>query len=151
VRLDDPIWFLLGGAYVVAQRASRAGEQLSRRPRKAAGRYAGDLLDRVAASGPISRVVDVQLARVLTPVVDEALPLILDRLGQQRDQVRLIVWEHGEDLTGELVAGIRDRSAAADDIVEGTVRRLLGRRRHRPAPGTAAAGPATGDSRAAGS
>jgi hypothetical protein len=147
MRPDDPIWLLLGGAYAVAQRASRTREELIRRSREAAGRYLSDLLDRVAASGPVSRVVDIQLTRVLEPVVDEAMPLVLDRLGREREKVRSIVWEHGEDLTGELVAGIRDRSADADDRVEGTARRLLGRRRDRA---THAPEPATADSHAAG-
>jgi hypothetical protein len=147
MRVDEPAWLLLGTASIVADAVRRAlarrsaavaesvaarGEELRRRSRAAASRYLTDLVDRVAASGPVSRVIDIQLTRVLEPLVDRAVPIVLDRLGERSAQVRLIVREHGEDLTGELVAGIRDRAAAADDVIERTARRLVGHRRDRP-------------------
>ena len=128
MRLDDPIWLLLGGAFIVTERANRVREELTRRSRAATSRYLNNLIDRVAGSDPVSRFVDIQLARNLEPLLDKAVPMVIDRLGEQTDQIRLIVREHGEDLTGELVAGIRDRTAAADDIVENGARRLVGRR-----------------------
>jgi hypothetical protein len=78
---------------------------------------------------PVDRIVDGQLDRLLEPLIDRAMPLVLDRLGQHREQLRLIVREHGEDLTGELVAGVRDRAEAADDTAERAVKRLLRLRR----------------------
>lgn len=104
------------GRVVVASLASR-GEELERRSRAWAGRH-----------------LDAQLDRLLEPLVDRALPIVLDRLGQQREQVRAIVWEHGEDLTGELVAGIRDRAAVADTTAERMTRRLFGGRRDGSTP-----------------
>jgi hypothetical protein len=86
-------------------------------------------LRRVALSGPVNRIVDSQLDRLLEPVLDRAMPIVLDKLGQEREQVLHLVREHGDDLTGELVAGVRDRAAAGDDVAEQVVRRLLRLRR----------------------
>jgi hypothetical protein len=120
VRRHEPTWdaalVSARGRVVVASLASR-GEDLERRSRAWAGRY-----------------LDSRLDRLLEPLVDRALPVVLDRLGQRREQVRAIVWEHGGDLTDELVEGIRDRAAAADTTAERMVRRLLGGRRDAPAP-----------------
>jgi hypothetical protein len=131
MRVDKPLWLLIGGASIVAERVAGAvarrgdvvaslasrGEELERRSRARASRY-----------------VNSQLDRLLVPLVDRALPIVLAGLGQRREQVRAIVWEHGEDLTGELVAGIRDRAAAADTTAERLVRRLLGGRRDGSTP-----------------
>jgi hypothetical protein len=148
MRVDMPLWLLVGGVSIVAERVADAvarrgelvasvtarGEEAGRRYRARASRYIDSQLDRFAGSRPVSAVVDAQLARLLEPLVDRALPIVLDRLGQQREQVRAIVWEHGEDLTGELVAGIRDRVAAADATAERMARRLFGGRRNGSTP-----------------
>jgi hypothetical protein len=137
VRRQEPTWngalVSARGRVVVASLASR-GEELERRSRAWASRYFDGQLDRFAGSRPVSAIVDAQLDRLLEPLVDRALPIVLDRLGQQREQVRAIVWEHGEDLTGELVAGIRDRAAMADTTAERMTRRLFGGRRDGSTP-----------------
>jgi hypothetical protein len=94
------------------------------------------VLRRVALSGPVNRIVDSQLDRLLEPVVDRAMPIVLDKLGQEREQVLNLVREHGDDLTGELVAGVRDRAEAADDTAERVVRRLLRLRQEGAPPQT---------------
>jgi hypothetical protein len=165
MRVDKPLWLLVGGVSIVAERVGGAvgrivrghestwnaafvsargrevvaslatrGEQVERRFRARASQYLDSRLDRLAGSRPVSVVVDAQLDRLLEPLVDRALPIVLDRLGQQRQQVRAIVWEHGGDLTDELVEGIRDRAVAADTTAERMARRLLGGRRDGSTP-----------------
>ena len=147
MRVEKPLRLFVGAVSIVVERvggpvarrvgiASLAtrGEEVERRLRARASRYLDDRLEQLAGSRPVSVVVDTQLDRLLEPLVDRALPIVLDRLGQQREQVRVIVREHGEDLTGELVAGMRDRAAAADATAERMARRLLGGRRDRSMP-----------------
>jgi len=147
MRVEKPLWLFVGAVSIVVEQVGGAvarrarivslaarGEEVERRLRARASRYLDDRLDQVAGSRAVSVVVDTQLDRLLEPLVDRALPIVLDRLGRQREQVRVIVREHGEDLTGELVAGMRDRAAAADATAERMARRLLGGRRGRSTP-----------------
>lgn len=164
MRVAKPLWLLIGGASIVAERVVGAVAQRDAvdRPEPTAGpgpaagevppvtgvravlgslTSRGEELDR-RSRARAGRYLNSQLDRLLEPLVDRALPIVLDRLGQRREQVRAIVWEHGEDLTGELVAGIRDRAAAADATAERLARRLLGGRRERSASDEQAREPA---------
>lgn len=107
---------------------------------------AGDVATDPAVIGVIENVVD----RIQWRVVDAVLPVVLDRLAAEPEQVRELVQRQSRGMVDEITDVARSRAAVGDEAVERVIDRLLHRRGReprgagrgaKPAPKPAAAGP----------
>lgn len=80
--------------------------------------------DDPAVSALVERIAD----RAVGPVIDTALPQVLDRLADDPQHIRHILGVQSFGITEEVTETIRERSAAADDQVERIAHRLMHRR-----------------------
>jgi hypothetical protein len=90
--------------------------------------------DRLARSQFVGRLVDVQLARVVTPLVASVLDEVLTRLEADPERIRALVRGQRETMVGEVVEHVRSGTSAGDARVERLVTRVLGRRGPRTGP-----------------
>lgn len=98
-------------------------------------RLTTDVVARVIETPAFMRVVDDVVGHVQWRVVDTVLPVVLDRLAEEPEQVRRIVQDQSLNLAQELAQTGRARAVNGDEIVDRLFARLL--RRQPPRPRTA--------------
>jgi hypothetical protein len=100
-------------------------------------RWAEGLLDAagtaVATSPIVNRVIDLQINRVLRPLVSSVLDDVLAMLEAEPDRVRSLVRGQREGIVDDVVAHIRSSATIGDATVDRWTSRLL-RRSPAPAP-----------------
>lgn len=98
---------------------------------------AAELVDAVtamaAASPVVDRVVDVQVDRILRPLVGAVLDEVLALLEAEPERIRSLIRGQRESLVDELVDRIRTGAAVSDAAVDRWTARML-RRTREPAP-----------------
>jgi hypothetical protein len=121
----------------VAEAAERgAAEQLRARRRGAV--LLDDLAASVAASSVVNRVVDVQVDRILRPLVVTVLDDVLAMLEAEPDRIQSLVRGQRDTMVDELVGHIRTGAVAGDTVVDRWTGRMF-RRTHTPASPSAPA------------
>lgn len=85
---------------------------------------ADDVVTDPVVLGVIEQVVD----RLQWRVVDAVLPVVLDRLAAEPDQVRELVQRQSRGMVDEITDVARSRAAGGDEAVEKLIDRLLHRR-----------------------
>lgn len=139
---------LLGAAGRAAARrtpsredAGRLGEQVGRRltdladrgavQRQRGQRFAVTVVDAasttVVTSAMVNRAVDLQLNRVLRPVVAAVLDDVLERLEADPERVRSLVRGQRDSMIDEIVGHVRAGALAGDTTVERWTTRILRR------------------------
>jgi hypothetical protein len=139
---------LLGAAGRAAARrtpgredAGRLGEQVGRRltdladrgavQRRRGQRFAVTVVDAasttVVTSAMVNRAVDLQLNRVLRPVVAAVLDDVLARLEAEPERVRSLVRGQRDSMIDEIVGRVRAGALAGDTTVERWTTRILRR------------------------
>ena len=83
----------------------------------------------VAASPAVDRVVDVQVDRVLRPLIGSVLDEVLALLEADPERIRSLIKGQRESLVDELVGRIRTGAAVSDAAVDRWAARVF----HRPA------------------
>lgn len=129
---------LLPGA--VKQRVGRAVCELdaygrsavSTGSRKAVG-IAESLADEVVNDPAVVGIIEQVVDRLQWRVVDDVLPVVLDRLRAEPEPVREIVRGQSRGAAGEVANAARARAAGGDEAVDALVSRLLHRRSARRA------------------
>ena len=119
----------------VGTQASRAGRAGVRAGRRAAARavWLADVvggsrvIDAVAHSRLLERIVDVQLTRVVPPLAASVLDQVLATLEAEPERVRALVRGQRESMVDELVGHVRSGAAAGDARVDRLVNRVLRR------------------------
>jgi hypothetical protein len=113
--------------------------RLDERGRAAAGavaeqgtRLATDLAARAVREPAVMRIVDDVVGRVQWQVVDAVLPVVLDRLAAEPDQVRRIVQDQSVGIAQELADTAGARAVSGDEAVDRLFARLLRRQPPRP-------------------
>ena len=106
-----------------------AAESGSKEVTEIAGTLADDVVNEPAVVGLIEQVVD----RLQWRVVDDVLPVVLDRLKAEPEPVREIVRGQGVGAAEEVANAARARAANGDEAVDALVGRLLHRRSARHA------------------
>jgi hypothetical protein len=86
------------------------------------------LADAVAGSALVDRVVDVQLRRVVAPLVADVLDEVLGQLEAEPDRLRVLIRGQREGIVGDVVDGLRGGAAAGDAGLKRMTRRLRPRR-----------------------
>jgi hypothetical protein len=122
--------------YTVGQVGGRVGTHALRAGRGAAGRvvWLADLvvgsrvIDAVAHSRVLERIIDVQLTRVMPAVLDQ----VLATLEAEPERVRALVRGQRESMVDEVVDNVRSGAASGDARVDRLVDRVL-RRSEQPA------------------
>jgi hypothetical protein len=71
---------------------------------------------------------DPAFIRILDQIVLEILPVVLDRLIAQPDQVRALVWGQSRGAAEDVANAARSRAASGDQAVEAFLGRILRRR-----------------------
>lgn len=87
---------------------------------EATARFADAVADRLAREPLVLRFVG--------DMVDTVLPAVLERLADEPDQVRSIIYGQSRGVVEELADSARGRAAAGDELVDRLVDRLLRRR-----------------------
>lgn len=130
-----------------ARLAARGAVERQRGHDSAAGALAA-LTDALAASPIVDRVVDVQLDRVLRPLVALILDDVLVRLEAEPERVRSLIRGQRESMVDELVTRFRAGAMAGDAVVDRLTTRVFRRRaepsepaRDRPVPDPGGSGP----------
>ncbi|GAA0914452.1 hypothetical protein GCM10009557_87830 [Virgisporangium ochraceum] len=112
--------------------AQRGTEQ-----RERSRRWAEGVLDAagtaVATSPIVNRVIDLQINRVLRPLVSSVLDDVLAMLEAEPDRVRSLVRGQREGIVDDVVAHIRSSATIGDATVDRWTSRIL-RRKPAPAP-----------------
>lgn len=119
------------GRVLIVQLAERGASERDR-SRYSAVSAARDLLQEVATSQVINRIVDAQLDRTLRPLVATVLDDVLALLDAEPERVRRLMRDQRATITDELVEHIRGGAMAGDTAVERMTARLLGRRPAHP-------------------
>ncbi len=88
----------------------------------------------VAADRDVGRMVRDLAGAQLDPLIDQALPLVLDRLAEQPAAVRRIVQDQSAGIAAEARETARQSARRGDDTVDALVGRLLRRRTPDPSP-----------------
>ena len=70
---------------------------------------------------------------VLEPMIDEVLPVALDKLNEDPATVRNLVLDQSTGMATEMANTVRARTVSADDMAESIVRRLTFRKPRIPA------------------
>ena len=117
---DLSAWVLRTLAQVGVPQRSRAEQRLRDLARTATGA--------VAANRDVGRLVHDVASRQVAPLIDEALPIVLDRLDEQPEQVRKIVQGQSRGMMAEARDSARTAARRGDDVVDSVVDRLLRRR-----------------------
>ncbi|HZM29232.1 MAG TPA: hypothetical protein VFB77_02000 [Acidimicrobiales bacterium] len=99
----------------------RQGAAAVRSGTEATAGFADAVADRLAR--------DPLLLRFIGDIVDGVLPAVLERLADEPDQVRAIIYGQSRGMVEELADSARGRAAAGDELVDRLVDRLLRRRR----------------------
>jgi hypothetical protein len=86
------------------------------------------------------RTVSDIVHEVIWPVVDEVIPVVLDRLAEHPEPVRALVVGQTAGVAGDFAAAARAGAERADERVASVVDRLL----RRPRPATAVTPPLIG-------
>lgn len=97
-----------------------------------AERLAEEIADRLGRDPNVLRLVEEIVERIQWQVVDTVLPVVLDRLAADPDQVRAIVQGQSRGMVDELTTTVRSRAVTGDVAVDRIVARLLRRRSTRP-------------------
>jgi hypothetical protein len=92
------------------------------------------LADTVATSPLVNRVVDVQVDRILRPLVRSVLDDVLELLEAEPERVQAVVRGQRETMVDELVDRVRAGAAAGDAVVDRWRDRVLRRTPEPPAP-----------------
>ena len=85
---------------------------------------ADELVRSPAVLHTIREVVD----QILWPVIDEVIPVVLERLAKEPEQIRVIVQSQSHGMLEEITETARNRAAGADEAADRLVARLLRRR-----------------------
>ena len=107
----------------------RQGVAAARSGTEATARFAGAVADRLARDPLLLRFVGDIVEHIQYRVVDAVLPAVLERLTDEPDQVRAIVYGQSRGMVEELADSARGKAAAGDEVVDRLVDRLLRRRR----------------------
>jgi hypothetical protein len=99
----------------------RQGVAAARSGTEATVRFADAVADRLARE-PL-------LLRFIGDVIDGVLPAVLERLADEPDQVRAIIYGQSRGMVEELADSARGKAAEGDEVVDRLVARLLRRRR----------------------
>ena len=116
-----------------ARGAQRAGELAERgateraRWRRRAGESADAAVTTVATSPIVDRFVDIQLQRLLRPVVLAVLDDVLLLLEQEPERVQSLIRGQRETMVDELVGRLRAGAAAGDTVVDRLTYRVFHR------------------------
>jgi hypothetical protein len=121
----------LGARQLVVTAARRGGVERDR-GREYAATAVDTFTEAVATSALFDRVVDVQLERIIQPLVTRVLDDVLALLEAEPERVRSLIRGQRESMVDELIVRLRDSAAAGDDAVDRLVARVL-RRRPEPA------------------
>lgn len=113
----------VGGAVAELE---RQGVAAARSGTEATARLADAVAERLAR--------DPQLLRFIGDVVDGVLPAVLERLADEPDQVRAIIYGQSRGMVEELADSARGKAAEGDEVVDRLVARLLRRRRSQVPP-----------------
>jgi hypothetical protein len=70
---------------------------------------------------------DPALQKVVDNVIDNVLPIVLDRLAKEPEQIRIIVQGQSLGMVEEITRAARDRATNGDDAVDRVVSNLLRR------------------------
>ncbi|HEX6423610.1 MAG TPA: hypothetical protein VFZ79_09035 [Acidimicrobiales bacterium] len=97
-----------------------------------AERLAEQIADHLGRDPNVLRLVEEIVERIQWQVVDTVLPVVLERLAAEPDQVRAIVQGQSRGMVDELTTTVRSRSMTGDEAVDRIVARLLRRRPTRP-------------------
>ena len=93
-----------------------------------------DALETVAAalvrSERMARVMHEATGRLVLPMLNEAVPALLDRLAVDPEPLQAVLRVQSTGVVNDLTAAVRDRSATADERAASVVERV--RRRRRP-------------------
>jgi hypothetical protein len=116
---DLSAWTLRTLAQVGAPQRSRAEHRIHELTRSATSA--------IAANPDVSRLVQEVASRQVGPLIDEALPVVLDRLDDQPDQVRKIVQGQSRGIMAEARETARESARRGDEMVDSMVDRLLHR------------------------
>jgi hypothetical protein len=100
-----------------------------------ASRAAEAFADRLGEEPAVMRMVDRVVDQVQWRVVDVILPVVLERLAAEPEQVRTIVLGQSRGMAEELTQAARARAVAGDQAVDRFFDRLLRRRSVAGAPG----------------
>lgn len=143
-----------GTARIVA--TSRVGprlgamvDELSERGRREAEvrlpdarRLLDQVVDTVAVSEPVVRMVNDVVEEVIWPVVDEVLPAVLEKLSADPKPVQALVRGQSTGMIEDVTSAVRARAVQADDRAASVVDRLLHRVRTREPASTSVSAPA---------
>jgi hypothetical protein len=100
------------------------------RGRQRAVNVIDSLMTAVATAPMVERVVDVQVERLIRPLVASILDDVLDQLERDPQRVQALIRGQRESMVNELVGRIRQTTAAGDAAVDRGTARVL----HRTAP-----------------
>lgn len=92
-----------------------------------AARLAEAFADRLGREPAVLNLVDRVVDHVQWRVVDTVLPVVLERLAAEPDQVRAIVQGQSRGIVDEVTQAARSRAVAGDEAVAGFLARLLRR------------------------
>ena len=124
----------------IAELAERgAAEQL--RGRRRAAELMDTLATSVAASSVVDRMVDVQVDRILRPLVIAVLDDVLLMLEAEPERVQSLIRGQRESMVDELLDRIRSGAAAGDAVVDRLTARVLHRTVQSPSTPVSAAPP----------
>jgi len=88
----------------------------------------GSIVDAVATSPVLDRVVDAQLDRTVRPLIVRVLDEVFAQLQEDPDRVRSVIREQRDSMADDIVARLREDTAAGDAAVDRLTSRMLGRR-----------------------
>jgi hypothetical protein len=136
----------------LADRGAREQERVLRQ----AAELSAAIVDAIATSPPVNRMVDAQLDRVLRPLVATILDDVLNRLEAEPQRIQGLVRGQRDSMVEEIVGRIRAGAASADTVVDRWTARVFRRTpqvaaapvaaaaaQAAAAPGTAGAAPGT--------
>jgi hypothetical protein len=98
------------------------------RVRNTARTLVGSVTSAIAADPDIGRMVRELAGSQLDPILDQALPRVLDRLAEDPIAVRRIVQDQSVGIMSEAADSARDTTRYADQAVDNLVAKLLHRR-----------------------
>jgi hypothetical protein len=91
-------------------------------------RLARALFEAVGRDPNLLRLVEELVNDIQWQVVDEILPVVLERLAAEPAQVRAIVQGQSQGMVDELTTSVRSRAVTGDEAVDRFVARILRRR-----------------------
>ena len=91
------------------------------------GRLSDELAEALGRNARVLRLVEQVVERIQWQVVDTVLPVVLERLAAEPEQVRAIVQGQSRGVVDELTTNVRTRAVTADKAVDRVVASLLRR------------------------